>query len=639
VSIGVIAGPFTPAERVIERLERYFFRPGGQYGIAIARIALFVGIYVTFTKLPFSAGRVEAWYASVSQVAYQPKGLVQLFWSEPPPVSFVETLMVVAQISTIMAIVGILTRPAMVTSVLSVLFLRSLGYSFVFGWSHPHNVMFLVGLAFMFGRAGDHLSADALIRRWRAASLPPNRVIDGTYMWPLLLGQAAAALFYFAAFLTKIVRHDFSINVGWVFSDSLRNMLIQPWFVADQPLPWYVEMTASHPWLWQGVALGHLFTQFAPILACFAIKRPWLRLAEGLSFGAGVYLLGWFMSYWNHQWLLLLPFFVDWDYFGGRLRRYLHTTGCSSTPVSSPRARSLVERDFLIIDTVPGPNAGVQALRRRIVLVWVSAFLMVYVTTFMLRLGFVHSLYPFSNFDFFSDVHALEPYSEHRHWFQNLGQVSLVTNAGETFVQPAKDWLISRYRGIDKLQIDASLDQKRGLVLALATQELRYDGWKLLGDEEQFRPPKESIREIRYWGATVHFPAYPAPPGWTTVFRGLVGAYEVPTKTIRIAHGALVPRGRTGEFERLDLIVGGFEKPNVRLFFAPDPRMTPGQVEFVELVGYFELQRNGGEHGDFTGRFVIRPGQLLPWRAATLIEVREQGRPETWQFIGPVARW
>jgi hypothetical protein len=631
------ANPSAGIKRMIERVESYFFRPGGKYGIAIARIALFMGIYITYTKLPFSAGRVESWYAAVSQTAYRPKGVVQLFWSAPPPVSLVETLIVVAQVSTVMAIVGLLTRPAMVASVLSVLFLHSLGYSFVFGWSHPHNVMFLVGLAFMFGRAGDHLSADALIRRWRARRLPANHALDGTYMWPLLLGQAAAALFYFGAFFAKLLRPDYSLNIGWVFSDSLRNMLIQPWFVADQPLPWYVELTASHPWLWQFVALGHLFTQFMPILACFAINRPWLRLAEGLTFGAGVYLLGWFMNYWNYQWLLLLPFFADWDYLLARLRRYLHSSHFKSTVVFRFSLTPLVERDFLMIGAVPRSADGGQSLRRRIVLAWAGAFLIVYIATFTLRLGLVHFLYPFSNFDFFSDVHAFKPYSDHRHWVQNLGQVSLVTDTGQTFVQPTKVWLISRYRGTDKLQIDSSLEQKRGLVLAAANQELRYDEWKLLGSEERFRSPKESIREIRYWGATVHFPAYPAPPGWTTVFRGLVGAYEFATKTARVAHGALVPKGRTGAFERLDLILGGFEKPNVRLFFAPDPRVTPGKAELVELDGHFELEQNGGKRGDLTGRFVIQPDQLLPWRAATLIELREQGRAEAWQFIGPIA--
>ena len=639
MSPGSLATLSALIKHTMGRLERYFFRPGGRYGIAIARVSLFVGIYITYTKLPFSAGRVDAWYASVSQAAYRPKGLVQLFWTAPPPVSFVEALIVLAQISTIMAIIGLLTRPAMITSVLSVLFLHSLGYSFVFGWSHPHNVMFLVGLAFMFGRAGDHLSADALIRRWRNGSLPPYRVIDGTYTWPLLLGQAAAALFYFGAFFAKLVGRDYSLNVGWVLSDSLRNMLIQPWFVADQPLPWYVELTASHPALWQLVALGHLLTQFAPILACFAINKPWLRLVEGLIFATGVYMLGWFMSYWNHQWLLLVPFFVDWDYFGARLRGQVHKAFSKFAIAYSAAARPPVKRDFLIIGAVPGPAASTQALRRRIVLVWASAFLLVYIATFGLRLGFVHFLYPFSNLDFFSGVYAVEPYSEHQHWFQYLGQVSIVTDAGETFVQPKKDWLISRYRYADKQDIDGSSEQKSGLVLATANQELRYDEWKLLGAEERFRPPKESIKEIRYWGATVHFPAYPAPPGWTTVFRGLVGAYELATGTIRIAHGALVPNGRTGEFQRLDLTIGGFENPDVRLFFAPDPRMTPGQAELVELDGRFELEQDEAEHGHVTASFAIRPGQPLPWRAATLIEVREQGSPQAWRFIGPVALW
>jgi len=640
VNIGAFKHPSNPIKYLVERVERYFFRPGGRYGIAIARIALFVGIYITYTKLPFSAGRVETWYAAVSYAAYRPKGLVQLFWSAPPPVSLVETLMLVAQASTMMAIIGLLTRPAMLASVLSVLFLHSLGYSFVFGWSHPHNVMFLVGLAFMFGRAGDHLSIDALIRRWRAERIPAERAIDGTYAWPLLLGQAAAALFYFGAFFAKVAGPDYRFDADWVLSDSLRNMLIQPWFVADQPLPWYVELTASHPWLWQCVALGHLLTQFTPILACFAINRPWLRLAEGLVFGAGVYLLGWFMSYWNQQWLLLLPFFIDWDHFGARLRRHLPAPFFRPAPATFSAACPVVRRDFLMIDAMGGKAPAAQPVYRRAVLVWAGVFLTLYIATFTLRLGFVHFIYPFSNFDFFSDVHAFKPYSEHRHWVQDLGQVSFATDPVETFIQPAKVWLISRYRGKDKLQIDPSLEQKRGLVLAAANQELRYDEWKLLGEETRLRPAQGSIKEVRYWGATVHFPAYPAPPGWTTVFRGLVGAYDIATKTVRIAHGALVPKGPTGEFARLDLILGGFEEPNVRLFFAPDPRMTPGQAELTELNGRFELVHDAGAGGgDLVGRFVLQPGQPLPWRAATLIEVREQGRPEVWPFIGPVAVW
>ena len=198
------------------------------------------------------------------------------------------------------------------------------------------------------------------------------------------------------------------------------------------------------------------------------------------------------------------------------------------------------------------------------------------------------------------------------------------------------------------MQIDTSLEQKRGLVLAAANQELRYNEWKFLGEEERFRPPKEGIREIRYWGATVHFPAYPAPPGWTTVFRGLLGAYEIATRRLRVAHGTLVPKGRTGEFDRLDLVLGGFERPMVRLNragfpgggFAPDPRTTPGQAQFVELEGRFELEQDESDTGgDAMGRFVLQPGQPLPWRAATLIEVKEQGRPEIWQFIGPVVLW
>jgi hypothetical protein len=203
---------------------------------------------------------------------------------------------------------------------------------------------------------------------------------------------------------------------------------------------------------------------------------------------------------------------------------------------------------------------------------------------------------------------------------------------------PAKLGLITRYRGKDQLQIDVSLEQKRGLVRAAANEELRYQQWRLLGSADEIRPPRESIREIRYWGATVHFPAYPAPPGWTTVFRGLVGVYDVATQTVRVAHGTLQPKGRTGEFEQVDLILGGFEAPEVRLFFAPNPRMTPSKAELVELRGRYE-QGDRDSNGDLIGRFVLESGQPLPWRAATLIEVSEYGEPAVWSFIGPIALW
>ena len=67
--------------------------------------------------------------------------------------------------------------------------------------------------------------------------------------------------------------------------------------------------------------------------------------------------------------------------------------------------------------------------------------------------------------------------------------------------------------------------------------------------------------------------------------------------------------------------------------------MTPGQAELVELEGHFELEQDGGKPTDLRARFAVQPGQLLPWRAATLIEVREEGRPDAWQFIGPVVLW
>jgi hypothetical protein len=612
------------ASRAIGALERYFFRPGGELGIAFTRVALFVGVYLSYTRLPFGHGGVEAWLASVSPTAYAPKGIVQLFWAEPPPAAFVEFMLVVAQASTIMAIVGLLTRPAMVASVISVWFLHGLGYSFVFGWSHPHNVVILAGLAFMFGRAGDRLSLDAVICRWRGQSPPPERVQDGTYMWPLLLGQAATALFYFGAGFAKLVGREYGFELTWIFSDSLRNMLIQPWFVDDLPLPWYVALAASHPLLWQLTAFGHLVCQFTPLLACFAIHRPYVRLAEGLVFVAGVILLGLFMGFWNEQWLFLLAFFIDWDFFFGGigwLRR-------GPAPGSGlPVRRAAANR-----------SGARLAFARSAVLLWAVAFLAFFVATFTLRLGWTHRFYPFSNLDFFATPYALEPYGEHRDWHANLGEISLITDEGETFIQQAREYLVMRYRGWGKREIDASLDQKRGLAIAAAGAELQRATWRILGTRETLMPAEGSIREVRYWGATVVFPAYPAPPGWARVFHGLLGAYDVATGTVRVAHGEFVPEGRTGECRRVDMVIGGFARPAVRVSYVPNPRTLARPAERTLLAGRFELLDRDAD-GNVRGRFVPEPGQQLPWRAALMIEVSEAGKPAMWPFMGPVATW
>jgi hypothetical protein len=463
----------------------------------------------------------------------------------------------------------------------------------------------------MFGRAGDVLSVDALMRRSR--SIDPAAMQAGNrYMWPILLGQAMIALFYFGACFAKVAGDDNRFNFDWVFSDSLRNMIIQPWFVADQPLPWLVELFASHQLLWQLAALGHLAIQFSPILACVFINNPIVRLIEGVVFAVGVILLGVFMGYWNLDWLLLVPFFVDWDYF----------FSARQAPNKAPQARLKVR----------------PTVRRSLVYTW-SAFLVLSITaTFVFRLGFVHFFYPFSNFDFFSNVNAEQPLSEHRPWHQDIGEISIVTSDGETFIQPENLALISRYRGIDKLRIDESIDQKRGLALAAANEELGRQQWKLLGDHITVSPPRDSIREIRLWGAIVRFPAYPERPGWQVIFRGLLGIYDVETGAVHVAHGHLVPKGTNGEVERIDLSLSGFRSPRIRLFWTPNPRQATDRPEPIEFQGRFD-DATAAKSNELAMRFVPSPAQLLPWGAATLIEVREDGSSESWRFIGPTAVW
>ena len=128
---------------MIDSLNRYWLRSGGVYSIAIVRIFLFLAVYyLLFTIiLQIQAPTVAEWLENSPTSAYSPKGLVQIFPEKPPSAEFVNIVILVAHVSTVLAIVGLFTRPAMIISTLSVIFLVSLETSFRFYWSHKYNVI------------------------------------------------------------------------------------------------------------------------------------------------------------------------------------------------------------------------------------------------------------------------------------------------------------------------------------------------------------------------------------------------------------------------------------------------------------------------------------------------------------------
>ncbi|MCW5692489.1 MAG: hypothetical protein KIT48_08995 [Pseudolabrys sp.] len=121
--------------------ESYLFRSGGAYSIAACRIALFgyLLIHVFRDIVLIGIGSAE-YYQNVNLNSYHAKSLVYLlFPTTPPPVEFLQLLTWIAGLSTVMAIVGLTTRWAMVASTLSITFLASIVWAWQPLWSHPYN--------------------------------------------------------------------------------------------------------------------------------------------------------------------------------------------------------------------------------------------------------------------------------------------------------------------------------------------------------------------------------------------------------------------------------------------------------------------------------------------------------------------
>ncbi|WFU66720.1 hypothetical protein [Bradyrhizobium brasilense] len=548
-----------------------------------------------------------SYYDTVPLASYNPKGLVQLFTSAPPPAWFVSVVVTIANWSTLAAIIGLFTRSSMILSVLSVSFLLGLSFSWEPYWSHGSNVVMLAGIAMMFGRAGDYLSFDYVIRRYWL-NWPASRLFrDGSYWWPVLLAQIAVALFYFAGFFAKVTGPDWDSGLSWVFSDNLRNSLLRPLMIFDREVPWQVLVVASSPFLWKLVAAGHLANQALPLCVIAATHKPRVRLIEGLVFAAGAPLLGIFMGFWNPYWMLLAAFFVDWDYFIGPK---LEDTYAFSSGDIIPNGK----------DT--DATAKLAPTYRAACLTFIAAFLLFDASTFLFRLSPVHKMYPFSWMGFYSSVEARPPYDWH-----------------QPYTIPSGQLLLHRKGAVEDI---VSLWQLTSLYLPAFTNapelERRADAVKAvegLLEPYEHKPYDLNGRSFDVGGwdridlnaALIQIPAYPRETKRTIAHAALVASLDRRTGVIKAAGARQAMDPATGG-TALTIETIGFEHPEISLFYRPDPWTNGDGQPLLPLPGAF---RDNG--------FVIDEEKLdLPRPSWTpiVIRVREKDQMEMFDFFGPV---
>jgi hypothetical protein len=531
--------PGTLRRRFAHNLENYLFRPGGAYALAICRIGLFSYLYVHVYAGVLADGLADPdYYSKVNVATYRAKSVLYLlFPNDPPPIAFVHFVLMFAAISTLFAIAGVLTRVSMIVSVATLTFLASLTFAWEPLWSHPYNSGLLAGIGFMFARAGDVVSVDSYFARYvlRRAIAIDRRV----YWWPVILGLFGTAALYFGGFYAKWSTTEWTYNFSWICSDNLRNAVALPWLMWGKTLPWQVDLIVNNPWLWKFAALGHVITQMLPMLAMFSFNKPYLRLAEGLVFVAGVALLKMVMGFWNPEWMILAVFFVDWEYF---LKKF-------GVPLASTEPSRPVRN--------PGPIMAYA-------IVFIAINLVVIFTRYD-DLG-TSRLYPFSSMNFYSNVAASKPYSDHKFYPFSFEELELESSEGVH-----QKWYC--YPGVGSLDAsiaaDAStqikLPQQIGAILSVANAVNGIHAEKTADCEGAVN--LKHYRAIDLYASILDIPAYPERVRFDVGFRALIGRYERDRNRVIAAASSL----RTGPKLLIDVQSQGLDAARYEILLANDP--------------------------------------------------------------------
>jgi hypothetical protein len=547
-------------ERFMAFAKSYLFRAGGAYSIGICRIALFGYLYIhVFGDAANIIGDGASYISRSNVSAYYPKSVVwALFPYAPPSAAVIDRVLLIAMVSTAAAAVGAFTRPAMILSTLSNLFLASLIFSWEPLWSHPYNSGLLAGLAFMFGRAGDRLSIDSLVARYLLRR--PISIDRDVYWWPVILGQFAVATVYFGGFYAKWSTPDFTYNLAWVFSDNLRNSVALPWLIRGQELPWNVSLLVNTPWLWKLSAFGHLATQALPILAIASLNRPWIRLGEGMVFVAGVVLLRVIMGMWNPSWIILAAFFVDWEYF-------LRKAGVNVTAV--------------------GSGVSQRNTRRLPVVVYSTIFATLNLAVILTRFDDTgkNRYYPLSSMGFYSNVAALKPYNKHKHYPFTYGELifhypSAQDRKWNCYTPISSSYLMTYASAEDPAE---RVRQQVGSLNAAIATAKRF-GTDTINDCVG-TVDVATFESADLFSSILNIPPYPELARFDVSHRALVARFEkTPGRTIA-ASGQVLSAGNTAQFK---VASAGLHVDRYEILLANDPWRNREIGSLIPVTGAWD---------------------------------------------------
>ena len=489
--------------------------------VGIARIAIFlaVGWVHLIVSDAMLNGDIAAYASERATGSYYPFGLLMLFGATPPGAGFWVAIQGISAIATLFAVIGFMTRPAMMISVLGTLLLVLFDASRFSGWSHPYNVIFLAAIPFMFAAAGQSFSVDRILYQktgWAAFNPDGGRPDGGRpgdrqpVFWAVLAAQYAAALFYFGAFWAKaVISHG---GIDYIFSDSMRHILALTWHgYVEMDTPDYIRMIAGSPILWMLIAAGHLFMQFIAVFTVLAVQKPVWRLIEGLAFALSCVGLYVFMTVFNPWWFLLLALFIDWDYFIPRIKaRLIRSWGGTPHPAAVMQAQT-------------GGASKNPAKKPVATIIMLTVFFAVYIGGFVTQKADELKLYPISDMNMYAAIYAMKPYGEHRPYIDILrGNIKLAMPKGSEITPSEKSRWIDIGNLTPKIRGDLLPDKSRKTTLADPVLYERHgndiefinipDSFHLLAREQNLNHLKGSMIEFINWVGPL-----PGLPGGTKI--------------------------------------------------------------------------------------------------------------------------
>lgn len=371
----------------------YWCGDGFWISYGVCRIALGLLLRITFVDNGLATTDYYGWLAAHDPADYRQIGILYLLGEACPSAAFLATCQAILKVSLWCVILGLCSRLSLVLTIFCLLVLTSVAWAFSPAWCIGFPVVLLPALAMLLGPPSP-LSMDEVLRRrlFRKREVAPE--IRRLARAPVLLGQFAVALGFANAGLHKIYLGNLE-PFAWVYSDSLRNILISQWWGNNRELPSWLHYVVTHAWAYKGMALANVLTQCAPLFACFFVRRPLLRALFGCAFVLEVIGLTVVMLMPVLPWCLLVVFFIDWDRLSSWFRR---------------------RRPVLDLDkqSLPATSKPLGAFWRRALGTWAATFLACHVYVGLFHTEQQRYTYPFTAFPMFSQIFAEEPYEEHR---------------------------------------------------------------------------------------------------------------------------------------------------------------------------------------------------------------------------------